>query len=135
MRLEVAHIKPLVPLNLWAPSTQGCPQRHGRGEQPVDGFSHLPLIQPGPQVALHVLRGALQHVQVVSELVQLCAGDHQLMLVQTMGRGLGPSLEVTLTTAALAELAGSADARVLQRVATPSAGLAAARCPVTAVHR
>ncbi|MGO9872574.1 MAG: hypothetical protein ACLPVY_02145 [Acidimicrobiia bacterium] len=74
------------------------------------------------EVPFDLLDGLAQHVQAISELVELLAGHDQLVLAQTEFAGATASFVVALATGALAVLPGPTGAcRFCEPASAPSA--------------
>lgn len=76
------------------------------GEEPVDGVPQVLGRLAIREIALDVLHGCLQHVELVPQLIQRSSGDHQLGLAEAqLGSALAGDVR-GLTARLLAEPSG-----------------------------
>ena len=96
-------------------------QRSSRIEKPAHRVSEVVRRRSIRQVPVDVVHGAAQHVQLVTQIVELSAGDDERRLVEPVaGRPL-TGLEVALPAGPFAELPGPPDHRLDNRSPAPAA--------------
>lgn len=109
-------------------------QRTGRRQHPLQPLSHLGQCRRLNDVAIHILHGTLQHIELVSQLFEFTAGHDEVGFIQTVTGSPGPRFELALTAAAFAEHPWATHARLVYRSSTPPAGDRLLGLPAPAVH-
>lgn len=100
----------------------GRDQRSGRIEKPAHRVPEVVRHRSIRQVPFDVLHRAAQHVQLVTQIVELSAGNDERRLVEPVaGRSL-TGLEVALPAGPLAELPWPPDRRLDNRTPAPATG-------------